>query len=97
MTLTHVQRHTRATLCNPEVVLNNFTTRVGHIIARMLAAVFPHDPQFTARRVVTFHNQRDFIFFRQHRYHAMVQVTLFTDSSMIDYNPSIPLLSQSPC
>jgi ribosome production factor 1 len=25
-------------------------------------------PQFVGRRVCTFHNQRDFIFFRQHRY-----------------------------
>jgi len=56
------------TQCYPEVVLNNFTTRLGHTIARMLAVLFPHDPQFRARRVVTFHNQRDYIFFRQHRY-----------------------------
>ena len=26
------------------------------------------DAQFKGRQVVTFHNQRDFIFFRQHRY-----------------------------
>lgn len=25
-------------------------------------------PEFVGRRVVTFHNQRDFIFFRHHRY-----------------------------
>ena len=36
-------------------------------MARMLAALFPHDPQFEGRRVVTFHNQRDYIFFRHHR------------------------------
>jgi ribosome production factor 1 len=34
----------------------------------MFASLFPHDPEFVGRRVVTFHNQRDFIFFRQHRY-----------------------------
>ena len=34
----------------------------------MFAALFPHDPQFRGRRVVTFHNQRDFIFFRHHRW-----------------------------
>lgn len=28
----------------------------------------PQDPTFRGRRVVTFHNQRDFIFFRHHRY-----------------------------
>ena len=52
----------------PEVILNNFSTRLGHSVARLLAALFPHDPQFQGRQCVTFHNQRDFIFFRRHRY-----------------------------
>ncbi|MEE6494664.1 hypothetical protein FKM82_001831 [Ascaphus truei] len=52
----------------PEVILNNFTTRLGHSIGRMFAALFPHDPQFTGRQVATLHNQRDYIFFRYHRY-----------------------------
>lgn len=52
----------------PEVILNNFNTRLGRMFARIFAALFPHDPQFNGRRAVTFHNQRDFIFFRQHRY-----------------------------
>uniref|UniRef100_A0A0N5ARV4 Brix domain-containing protein n=1 Tax=Syphacia muris TaxID=451379 RepID=A0A0N5ARV4_9BILA len=52
----------------PEVILNNFNTRLGHIIARMFASLFPYDPMFKGRRVVTFHNQRDYIFFRHHRY-----------------------------
>jgi len=52
----------------PEVILNNFNTRLGHSVGRMLASVFPHDPQFNGRRVITFHNQRDYIFFRHHRY-----------------------------
>ncbi len=34
----------------------------------MLGALFPQAPEFLGRRVVTFHNQRDFIFFRHHRY-----------------------------
>uniref|UniRef100_A0A7D9N0E3 Ribosome production factor 1 n=1 Tax=Xenopus tropicalis TaxID=8364 RepID=A0A7D9N0E3_XENTR len=52
----------------PEVILNNFTTRLGHSIGRMFASLYPHDPQFTGRQVATFHNQRDYIFFRYHRY-----------------------------
>jgi len=52
----------------PEVILNNFTTRLGHGVARMLASLFHYDPQFTGKRVVTFHNQRDYIFFRHHKY-----------------------------
>ena len=34
----------------------------------MLGCLVPHDPQFRGRQVVTLHNQRDFIFFRHHRY-----------------------------
>uniref|UniRef100_A0AC35FYI2 Brix domain-containing protein n=1 Tax=Panagrolaimus sp. PS1159 TaxID=55785 RepID=A0AC35FYI2_9BILA len=52
----------------PEVILNNFNTRLGLLISRMLVCLFPQDPNFVGRRVVTFHNQRDYIFFRHHRY-----------------------------
>ncbi|XP_071507028.1 ribosome production factor 1-like [Diadema antillarum] len=52
----------------PELILNNFNTRLGHTIGRQVASLFPHDPNFVGRRVVTFHNQRDYIFFRHHRY-----------------------------
>ncbi|KAK7485282.1 hypothetical protein BaRGS_00023533 [Batillaria attramentaria] len=52
----------------PELILNNFNTRLGHTVGRLLASLFHPEPNFTGRRVVTFHNQRDFIFFRQHRY-----------------------------
>ncbi|XP_053677333.1 probable ribosome production factor 1 [Anopheles nili] len=52
----------------PEVILNNFTTRLGLTIGRMLGALFHYQPEFRGRRVVTFHNQRDYIFFRHHMY-----------------------------
>ncbi|XP_066591682.1 probable ribosome production factor 1 [Prorops nasuta] len=52
----------------PEVILNNFTTHLGFTIGRMLGTLFHHQPEFKGRRVVTFHNQRDYIFFRHHRY-----------------------------
>lgn len=52
----------------PELVLNNFGTRLGHRMGRMIQSLFPKHPNFRGRRVVTFHNQRDFIFFRHHRY-----------------------------
>lgn len=52
----------------PELILSNFTTRLGHSVARMFAALLPHDPNFQGRRAVTIHNQRDFIFLRNHRY-----------------------------
>lgn len=52
----------------PEVILTNFTTRLGCTIGRMLGALFHYQPEFKGSRVVTFHNQRDYIFFRHHRY-----------------------------
>ena len=52
----------------PELILNNFNTNVGRRVGRFFASLFPQKPDFKARTVVTFHNQRDFIFFRRHRY-----------------------------
>jgi len=52
----------------PELLLNNFNTRLGHSVGRMFATLLPKTPNFRMRRVVCFHNQRDFIFFRHHRY-----------------------------
>ncbi len=63
-----VPDHAQMSSHKPEVILNNFNTRLGHRVGRMLAALFHQDPNFKGRRACTFHNQRDFIFFRQHRY-----------------------------
>lgn len=63
-----IRNHGKASQHKPEIILNNFNTRLGHTVARLFAALFPYDPQFKGRRAVTLHNQRDFIFFRQHRY-----------------------------
>lgn len=52
----------------PEVIFNNFESFVGLRAMKQLMALFPQDPEFRGRRVITFHNQRDFIFFRHHRY-----------------------------
>ncbi|KIK61640.1 hypothetical protein GYMLUDRAFT_243331 [Collybiopsis luxurians FD-317 M1] len=60
--------HARATPHNPELVLNNFVTRLGHNVGRMFQTLFPPLPEFQGRQVVTLHNQRDFLFFRRHRY-----------------------------
>jgi ribosome production factor 1 len=50
------------------LILNNFTTLLGHSIGRLFGSLFPPQPQFRGRQVVTLHNQRDFLFFRRHRY-----------------------------
>ena len=55
-------------LVAPELILNNFDTMLGSRMGRMIASLFPQDPELEKRRVCTFHNQRDFIFFRHHRY-----------------------------
>lgn len=52
----------------PELILQRFHTRLGHRFGRLLGSLFPHDPDFIGRQVVTLHNQRDFIFVRRHRY-----------------------------
>lgn len=63
-----IANHGVATRHVPELILRHFTTRLGRRTGRILGSLFPHRPQFEGRRVCTFHNQRDFIFFRQHRY-----------------------------
>lgn len=63
-----IKGHGSMTDHQPELILKNFDTRLGHRIGRMLGALFHQEPNFKGRRVVTFQNQRDFIFFRQHRY-----------------------------
>lgn len=58
----------RCTRHTPELIVNNFTTALGVRVGRMLSSLFPHQPNFVGRQAVTFHNQRDYIFFRFHRY-----------------------------
>ena len=60
--------HGQPTSHVPEILLNNFNTRLGHRVGRFLGSLFPHKPNFKGRQVVTFHNQRDFVFVRHHRY-----------------------------
>jgi len=60
--------HGRNTNHIPELNLNGFGTRLGHRVGRLLGSLFPHNAQFRGRQVVTFHNQRDYIFARYHRY-----------------------------
>ncbi|EWC47717.1 hypothetical protein DRE_02917 [Drechslerella stenobrocha 248] len=52
----------------PELILNNFTSPIGRLAASLFQSLYPPQPQFVGRQVVTLHNQRDYIFFRMHRY-----------------------------
>ena len=63
-----IDGHGARTAHAPEIILNNFKTRLGRRFGRLLGSLWPHTPAFEGRQVVTLHNQRDFIFFRHHRY-----------------------------
>lgn len=58
----------RSTSHIPELNLHGFGTRLGHRVGRFLGSLFPHHPEHRGRQVVTFHNQRDYLFVRHHRY-----------------------------
>jgi len=60
--------HGNATGHYPELILNNFKTPLGLLTAHLFRTLFPLKPELSGRQVVTLHNQRDYIFFRQHRY-----------------------------
>lgn len=52
----------------PELIFKNFDTKLGFRLSRIINSLFPHTPQIEGRQVVTFHNQRDYVFFRHHRF-----------------------------
>ncbi|KAL1918580.1 uncharacterized protein VTP21DRAFT_2602 [Calcarisporiella thermophila] len=72
-----IDNHGRTSAHTPELILNNLNTRLGHTVGRMFQSLFPHVPEFQGRQVCTFHNQRDFLFFRRHRY-------VFRDTKRVD-------------
>lgn len=68
-----IHGHARSTAHSPELILNNFTTALGHSVGSLLQSLFPAIPQLEGRQVLTAHNQRDFIFFRRHRYEFTIR------------------------
>ncbi|KAI0603389.1 Brix-domain-containing protein [Biscogniauxia sp. FL1348] len=60
--------HGNATNHYPELILNGFKTPLGILTAALLQTLWPKMPEFEGRQAVTFHNQRDYIFVRRHRY-----------------------------
>lgn len=63
-----IENHGRATTHIPELILNNFSSRLGNTVGRLFQSIFPPRPELQGRQTITLHNQRDFIFFRRHRY-----------------------------
>ncbi|OII75969.1 ribosome production factor 2 [Cryptosporidium andersoni] len=80
-----------STTHNPEIILNNFDTRIGYRIGRQLASLFPFNPDFNGRRVITFHNQRDFIFFRHYRYIFKQKDNKVTSTGLQEIGPRFTL------
>jgi ribosome production factor 1 len=68
VTSQRIPKHGTPTSHIPELNLHGFVTRLGQRVGRFLGSIFPHNAEFQGRQVVTFHNQRDFIFVRHHRY-----------------------------
>ena len=62
-----IKNHGRSSDYSPELILNNLDTKLGKIVGSLFISLFPC-PEFKGRQVVTVHNQRDFLFFRRHRY-----------------------------
>ncbi|KII68136.1 Ribosome production factor 1 [Thelohanellus kitauei] len=63
-----IHNHATRTSHNPELILTNFKTPIGKILATMLRGLFPKNENKFGRQVATWQNQKDFIFFRQYRY-----------------------------
>ena len=76
----------------PELVINNMRTRLGRSLARMFAALFPADANLAARRVVAFHNQRDFVFFRHYKCYTFASIIYFTLSRLWIYVPNVDFM-----
>lgn len=63
-----IEGHGTSSGHNPELLFKNFKTNLGFRIKRALNALFPKNEELKGRELVTFHNQRDYIFFRYYRY-----------------------------
>ena len=57
-----IKGHGKAGDYLPEIVLNNFNSRLGKTVGRLFQSIFPHKPELQGRQVITLHNQRDYIF-----------------------------------
>ena len=63
-----IQGHGTSAGHNPELMFRNFKTTLGFRVQRALNALFPKDEELKGRELITFQNQRDYIFFRYYRY-----------------------------
>lgn len=63
-----IHNHAVRTEHAPEIQLNGFRTPIGCMVSKMLGGLFEKDEDLRGRQVATWHNQKDFIFFRQFRY-----------------------------
>jgi ribosome production factor 1 len=52
----------------PEMIFKNFSTSLGFRVQRFFQSIFPPQPKLKDRTIISLINQRDFMFFRHHRY-----------------------------
>lgn len=55
-------------LTQPEMIFKNLKTSLGARLQRFLGSIFPPQPKLQDRTIISVINQRDFLFFRHHRY-----------------------------
>ncbi len=63
-----IKNHGWPTQHAPEVLPQNFTTRLGRRVSQVLAGLWSAQPEVEGRQAVTVSNKRDFMFLRFHRY-----------------------------
>lgn len=92
VTSKNIPNHGASTQHIPELNLHGFGTRLGHRVGRLLGSLFPiQNAEFRGRQVVTFHNQRDYIFVRHHRYIFRPQEPTATDERQKKARTTAPL------
>jgi len=67
-TSSNINEYRRSSKNKPELILNNFTSRLGRRVGRMFGSLFHQKPYFMGREVIVFSNTLDCIFFRHYRY-----------------------------
>jgi len=70
----------RMTKSYPELIFENFNTKLGKTLEFMFASLFHREPHHRARKIVTFCNQQDFIFVRHHRYQIYQKIDHFREN-----------------
>jgi len=75
----------------PELLMQNFSSVYGRRINRILRSLFPAKAELEGRRLVAFHNHRDFIFLRHFRYEFRKEDTDDPRAQLAEIGPQMTL------